>query len=47
MNAKAPFVSPAYVDLGLSHLLKGRVETDLELIHKRVASTLRIRPAAI
>jgi DnaA-like protein len=42
-----PSLSLAYVNLGLSHLLKGGVEIDLELIHKRVASTLRIRPATL
>ena len=42
-----PSLSPTYVNLGLSRLLKGRVEVDLGLIHKRVAATLRIPPATL
>jgi hypothetical protein len=30
-----PSLSPAYVDLGLSHLLKKRVEVPFELVHKQ------------
>jgi len=44
---RKPSLNPGYVDPGLSHLLKGPVEVDFQLIHKRVASGHRIRPATL
>jgi chromosomal replication initiation ATPase DnaA len=45
-----PSLGAAYVDWAFRHLpkrMKIKVEIDLQLIHKRVEATLRIRPGAL